>query len=75
MLKEEGNLKNNTAVVTIMSNSGLTKALKELGVKQETTNVGDRFVLERMQEKGLMLGGEQSGHIIIKKYATMKKKQ
>ena len=69
-MKSEGSLKNNTVVTTIMSNTGLTKALKEIGVRNIQTSVGDRFVYEKMQEGNYVLGGEQSGHIIIKKYAT-----
>ncbi len=66
----EGSLNHNTVVTTIMSNSGLTKALKAIGVENIQTKVGDRFVFEKMQEGEFSLGGEQSGHIIIKKYAT-----
>ncbi len=69
-LKREGSLEKDTLVTTIMSNSGLTKALKGIGVSNVQTKVGDRFVFERMQNDGFSLGGEQSGHIIIKKYAT-----
>ena len=69
-LKEEGALEKDTLVTTIMSNSGLTKALKGIGIKNVQTKVGDRFVFEKMQDEGYSLGGEQSGHIIIKKYAT-----
>ena len=69
-LKDEGALEKDTLVTTIMSNSGLTKALKQIGIKNVQTKVGDRFVFERMQNEGYSLGGEQSGHIIIKKYAT-----
>ena len=69
-LKAEGSLEKDTLVTTIMSNSGLTKALKNIGVKNVQTKVGDRFVFEKMQTEGYSLGGEQSGHIIIKKYAT-----
>ena len=69
-LKDEGALENDTLVTTIMSNSGLTKALKAKGIKNVQTKVGDRFVFEKMQQDGYSLGGEQSGHIIIKKYAT-----
>ena len=57
-------------VATIMSNMGLFKALDELGVGYETTKVGDRFVYENMVQNGHSIGGEQSGHIILKKYAT-----
>ena len=69
-LKSRGMLNHNTVVATIMSNSGFFASLEEAGIKCEQTNVGDRFVYECMQEKGYDLGGEQSGHIIIKKYAT-----
>ena len=69
-LKGRGMLNNDTVVATIMSNSGFFASLEEAGMKCEQTNVGDRFVYECMQEKGYDLGGEQSGHIIIKKYAT-----
>ena len=69
-LKSRGMLNHNTVVATIMSNSGFFASLEEAGIKCEQTNVGDRFVYECMQEKGYDLGGEQAGHIIIKKYAT-----
>lgn len=68
--KEEGSLYKNTVVATSMSNSGLVQALKEVGIKIVTTDVGDRFVYLKMLEGGYTLGGEQSGHIIMKKYAT-----
>jgi len=66
----ENTLTNKTIVTTIMSNSGLTKALKKIGIKNIQTNVGDRFVYEEMKKSDYALGGEQSGHIIIRKYAT-----
>ena len=69
-LQNEGSLDKNTVVATIMSNSGLEKALKNIGCKLVRTKVGDRFVFERMMNDGFVLGGEQSGHIIIRKYAT-----
>lgn len=69
-LKSRGMLSDDTVVATVMSNSGFFASLEEAGMKCEITNVGDRFVYECMQEKGYDLGGEQSGHIIIKKYAT-----
>ena len=69
-LKDENSLEKDTLVTTIMSNSGLTKALKQQGIKNVQTKVGDRFVFECMQKEGYSLGGEQSGHVIIKKYAT-----
>ncbi len=69
-LKNRGMLNNNTVVATIMSNSGLTASLKEAGIDISHTTVGDRFVYERMVQNDYSLGGEQSGHIILKKYAT-----
>lgn len=69
-LKSRGMLKDNTVVATIMSNSGFVNSLKKSGINCELTTVGDRFVYERMQQKDYDLGGEQSGHIILKKYAT-----
>ena len=69
-LKNRGMLNDNTIVATIMSNSGLLSALKNAGIECSQTTVGDRYVYERMQEKDYSLGGEQSGHIIVKKYAT-----
>lgn len=69
-LKSRGMLSGDTVVATIMSNSGFVNSLYKSGLKCELTTVGDRFVYERMQQKDFDLGGEQSGHIIIKKYAT-----
>ena len=69
-LKERGMLNNDTIAVTVMSNSGLINALEQIGIKCVQTKVGDRFVYESMQENDYCLGGEQSGHIILKKYAT-----
>ena len=69
-LKEQGRLKNDTAVVTIMSNMGFFKAMEKIGAKATTTNVGDRYVLEEMLKGGYSIGGEQSGHIIFLDYAT-----
>ncbi len=69
-LKSREMLNNNTVVATIMSNSGFVASLAEEGINCVQTDVGDRFVYECMQEKGYVLGGEQSGHIILKKYAT-----
>ncbi len=69
-LKENGRLKSNTVVTTVMSNFGLYKAFSDIGINTEKTAVGDRFVHECMTEKGYSLGGEQSGHIIFSKYAT-----
>jgi len=69
-LKEEGRLKQNTVVGTVMSNIGFHKALKEMGCQSVITAVGDRYVLERMRKDGYCLGGEQSGHIIFLDYNT-----
>ncbi len=69
-LKERGMLGGNTVVSTVMSNSGLAKGLAELGIDNVQTDVGDRFVYECMQNNNYSIGGEQSGHIILKKYAT-----
>ena len=59
-----------TVVATIMSNSGFINSLAAEGIKCVQTDVGDRFVYESMQNNDYSLGGEQSGHIILKKYAT-----
>lgn len=69
-LRKEGRLAGNKAVTTIMSNFGLYKALDEEGIGYEKTAVGDRFVYENMVRNGYCVGGEQSGHIILSKYAT-----
>ncbi len=69
-LKSRGMLNGDTVVATIMSNSGFVASLAEVGIKCAQTTVGDRFVYECMQENDYCLGGEQSGHIILKKYAT-----
>ena len=69
-LRREGRLSRNTVVTTVMSNFGLYKALDEAGISYEKTAVGDRFVYECMAQKGYSVGGEQSGHIILSKYAT-----
>ncbi len=69
-LKRRDMLNKDTVVATIMSNSGLINSLAEVGIKCEQTTVGDRFVYECMQNNNYGLGGEQSGHIILKKYAT-----
>ena len=69
-LKAREMLKNDTVVSTVMSNTALRTALRKIGIKTEETNVGDRFVYELMQKEDYSLGGEQSGHIILRKYAT-----
>lgn len=67
--KEHNTLPNNKVVVTIMSNLGLLKALDREGIAYEKTNVGDKYVYERMKQTGDVLGGEQSGHIIFASHA------
>ena len=69
-LKNKGELNGNKVVTTIMSNMGLYKALDELGIGYEKTDVGDKYVSENMVANDYSLGGEQSGHIIFSKYAT-----
>ncbi len=69
-LNQRGILNGDTIVATVMSNKGLLNALDKIGIKCEQTKVGDRFVYECMQKNDYCLGGEQSGHIILKKYAT-----
>lgn len=68
--KRHGYLANDTVVTTIMSNSGLAQSLKKIGLKNVQTDVGDRFVYEEMMKNNYWLGGEQSRHIILRKYAT-----
>lgn len=69
-MKKEGALKSNTVVTTVMSNIGLYKAFDELGIDYVKTAVGDKYVHAEMEENGYELGGEQSGHIIYKKFAN-----
>ena len=69
-LMERGRLANNTVVVTNMSNLGLYEAMNKAGIRVEETQVGDRYVLERMRQSVFNLGGEQSGHVIFMDYAT-----
>ena len=69
-MKEQGQLDNNTVVTTVMSNFGLYKAFDEKGIGYAKTAVGDKYVYEYMVKNGCRVGGEQSGHIIISKYAT-----
>jgi len=68
--KHDGRLHENTVVVTVMSNMGFHAFGEQHGIAREITTVGDRYVLERMLERGLSLGGEQSGHVIFSEYAT-----
>ena len=67
-LKEQGKLKENMIVGTVMSNIGFHKAAKELGMQTCSTAVGDRYVLEKMLADGYSIGGEQSGHVIFLDY-------
>ncbi|MDF1854817.1 phosphoglucosamine mutase [Pseudooceanicola sp.] len=67
---EEGRLKGGALVATIMSNLGLEYYLRARGLRLERTNVGDRYVVERMRQGGFNLGGEQSGHIVMTDFAT-----
>ena len=64
-MKKQGTLKKNTVVVTVMSNLGFTLMGEREGLHIATTQVGDRYVLERMKAEGYNIGGEQSGHIIF----------
>ncbi|GAA4358666.1 phosphoglucosamine mutase [Microbacterium rhizosphaerae] len=69
-MQERGHLKDDTLVATVMSNLGLHRAMADHGIRVEQTAVGDRYVLERMDQGGFSLGGEQSGHVIMSEYAT-----
>jgi phosphoglucosamine mutase len=69
-MKERGLLRDNTLVATVMSNLGLRVAMAEHGITLLQTAVGDRYVLETLNEKKLSLGGEQSGHVIMSDFAT-----
>ncbi|ROS76813.1 phosphoglucosamine mutase [Cellulomonas sp. PhB143] len=67
---EAGRLAHDTLVVTVMSNLGLILAMQDAGIRTVQTGVGDRYVLEEMRANGYTLGGEQSGHIVMSRYAT-----
>jgi len=69
-MKERGLLTQDTLVATVMSNLGLKVAMAEQGITLIQTAVGDRYVLEALNEKKLSLGGEQSGHVIMSQFAT-----
>ncbi|GAA0177852.1 phosphoglucosamine mutase [Clostridium sediminicola] len=69
-LKDRGKLKDDTIVLTVMSNLGLFLALEKENIKTIQTKVGDRYVLEEMVQEGYKLGGEQSGHVIFLDYNT-----
>jgi phosphoglucosamine mutase len=68
--KKRGILKGNGLVATVMSNLGLERLLESEGMVLERTKVGDRYVVERMREKGMNVGGEQSGHIVLNDFTT-----
>ncbi|MFC4242386.1 phosphoglucosamine mutase [Gryllotalpicola reticulitermitis] len=69
-LKARGKLNRDTLVATVMSNLGLHRAMAEHGISVVTTAVGDRYVLEEINEEGYSIGGEQSGHVILSEAAT-----
>jgi phosphoglucosamine mutase len=69
-LQADGHLPGNLVVSTVMSNLGLEKALGRLGISMLRTPVGDKYVLEEMLRRNAALGGEQSGHVIFREYAT-----
>lgn len=69
-MHESGELTANTLVATVMSNLGLFLAMEDAGIEVTRTKVGDRYVLAALRERGLALGGEQSGHIVLPAYAT-----
>ncbi len=69
-LKEQGLLPFNKVVATVMSNIGLERALEREGIQLKRTPVGDRWVAQLMREESIVLGGEQSGHVILSRYAS-----
>lgn len=69
-MKRRGILNDDTAVVTVMTNLGFKHFAKEYGINVKETKVGDRYVLEEMLKNNYVIGGEQSGHIIFKNFAT-----
>ena len=69
-MKAAGHLQGNTLVSTVMSNLGLEKALQRAGIRMVRMPVGDKYVLEEMVRLGASLGGEQSGHVILREFAT-----
>jgi phosphoglucosamine mutase len=69
-MRDAGTLANNTVVATVMSNLGFVNAMKSHGIGVRQTKVGDRYVLEAMNAVGYSLGGEQSGHVIMRHHAT-----
>jgi phosphoglucosamine mutase len=69
-LDQRGHLPGKLVVGTVMANMGLEKALADAGIELVRTPVGDKYVLEEMNRRGAALGGEQSGHVIFREYAT-----
>ena len=69
-MKEASTLPNDAVVTTVMANLGFHRAMRDAGITVSATKVGDRYVLEEMLEEGVMLGGEQSGHLIFRDHAT-----
>jgi phosphoglucosamine mutase len=69
-MSRRGKLEENTLVATVMSNLGLKLAMADNGIDVVETNVGDRYVLESINENGYSFGGEQSGHVIMSEFAT-----
>jgi phosphoglucosamine mutase len=70
LMKRQGRLKNQCVVSTVMSNMGLSVALKNMGIRHEKSNVGDRYVMEKMDANGAVIGGENSGHMIFADHHT-----
>lgn len=69
-MKEQGRLKDDIVTVTVMTNVGFHRRAKDLGFRVDVTSVGDRYVLESMLKTGGLIGGEQSGHIILREFGT-----
>ncbi len=69
-MKDAGSLSHDAVVTTVMANLGFHRAMREAGITVSATKVGDRYVLEEMLEEDVMLGGEQSGHLIFRDHAT-----
>jgi phosphoglucosamine mutase len=67
-LKEQGRLNKNKVVLTKMSNLGIIKAFERQGISVEIVNVGDKYVLEKLNEQNLSIGGENSGHVILREF-------
>jgi phosphoglucosamine mutase len=70
MMKQQNQLPKNLVTATVMSNAGFINYIRSIGCDIEITGVGDRYVLESMEQTGCMLGGEQSGHIIFRNHST-----